>query len=127
MQTPALHVDPVGQGSHPPQWVASPPLGGIQAPSAHCISPVGQLPWQMPLLHTSAPVQTVVQEPQCDAFEATQAPPHDSRPAPQTHWLAWQTMPTPHAFPQAPQFCESLATFAHCVPHIFCPAAHVGF
>src|SRR5262245_46018663 len=71
MQTPAVHVDPAGQGLHPPQCMTSPTPGPAQAPSGHCVSPVGHIPMQLPLLQTSVPAQTIVQEPQCCAFEAT--------------------------------------------------------
>jgi hypothetical protein len=80
--------------------MASPPLGGTQAPSEHCVCPVGQLDMQVPLLHTSVPEHIVAQEPQCMAFEGTQAPLHASKPALQTHWPAWQTWPAPHGVAQ---------------------------
>ena len=110
MQTPALQVDPAGHGLHPPQCVASPPVGETQAPSEHCVSPVGHIAWQVPLLHTSMPEHTVVQFPQCAAFEGTQVPLQANWPAPHAHWPAWQTWPAGQAFPQVPQFRASVAT-----------------
>jgi hypothetical protein len=66
-------------------------VGETQEPSVHWVKPGSQLPWQLPELQTSVPVQTVVQAPQWAEFEATQLPLHRSRPAVQTHWPAWQT------------------------------------
>jgi hypothetical protein len=43
VQTPALQVPPAGQALQPPQWRASPPAVGTQAPSEHCVSPAPQL------------------------------------------------------------------------------------
>jgi hypothetical protein len=126
MQTPALQVAPGGHGLQPPQWVVSPPLGGTQAPSAHCVSPVGQLDEQAPLLHTSVSPQTVVHEPQCDAFEGRQLPLHRSRPALQAHCPAWQAWPVGQMLPHAPQFIESVARVAQLVPHFIWPAVHIA-
>jgi hypothetical protein len=44
--------------------MASPPVGETQEPSEHIIVPVGHIPWQVPALQTSVPVQVVVQLPQ---------------------------------------------------------------
>ena len=57
---PALHVAPIGQGSHPPQWVVSPPLGEMQAPSAHNASPAAHRAWQSRSRKTSAAVQVMI-------------------------------------------------------------------
>ena len=89
-----------------------------QAPSEQGVWPVGQLSWQAPPLHTWMPVHTVVHEPQCAAFEATQAPPQASRPALHPHWPAWQTWSAAQAFPQVPQFCASTATVLQAPPHV---------
>jgi hypothetical protein len=124
MQTPALQVAPGVHGVHPPQWVASPPLGGTQAPSVHCVSPAGHIAWQVPLLHTSMPEHTVVQFPQCAAFEATQVPLQANWPAPHAHWPDWQTWPPGQAFPQVPQFAVSVATALHAPPHSIWPGPH---
>jgi len=97
VQTPALHVAPAAQGLQPPQCMASPPVGETQEPSEHCVVPPGQLDWQVPALQTSVPVHVIVQLPQWAAFEATQVPLQESKPALQTHWPAWQTWPAPHA------------------------------
>ena len=78
----------------------------------------------MPLLHTSMPEHTVVQFPQCAAFEATQVPLQANWPAPHAHWPAWQTWPPGQAFPQVPQFAMSVATVLHAPPHIIWPAVH---
>jgi hypothetical protein len=90
-QTPALHVAPAAQGLQPPQCMASPPVGGTQEPSEHWVVPPGQVLWQVPALQTSVPVHVVAQFPQWAAFEATQLPPQESRPALHTHWSATQT------------------------------------
>ena len=100
-------------------------MGETQAPSEHCVSPVGQLDWQVPLLHTSMPVHIVVQEPQWAAFEATQLPLHESRPGPQTHWPDWQTWSVAQTLPHAPQFRASVATVAQPPAHIVWPAPQV--
>jgi hypothetical protein len=78
----------------------------------------------VPLLHTSIPEHTVVQFPQCAAFEGTQLPPQASRPALHAHWPDWQTWPAAQAFPQVPQFCGSAATVWQAPPHSIWPAAH---
>ena len=70
------------------------------------------------------PEHTVVQLPQCAAFEATQLPLQASRPALHAHWPAWQTWPAAQATPQAPQFSGSAATVLHAPPHIIWPAVH---
>jgi hypothetical protein len=44
LQTPALQVAPAGQGVHPPQCSAVPPVGSTHAPSVHCICPAGHDP-----------------------------------------------------------------------------------
>ena len=74
VQTPALQVAPAEHGLHPPQCMASLPVGSAQAPSEHCVWPGWHIPWQVPLLQTSMPEHTVVQFPQCAAFEDTQVP-----------------------------------------------------
>jgi|KBSMisStandDraft_5_1062788.scaffolds.fasta_scaffold4253106_1 hypothetical protein len=70
VQVPPLHVAPAGQGVHPPQWTAVPPVGETHAPSVHWTSPAGQLP-QAPFEHAWSAPQTTSQPPQCAAFEAT--------------------------------------------------------
>ena len=99
-------------------------IGRTQAPSEHCVSPGGHIAWQVPLLHTSMPEHTVVQFPQCAAFEGTQVPLQANWPAPHAHWPAWQTWPAGQAFPQVPQFAVSAATVLHAPPHIIWPAVH---
>jgi hypothetical protein len=97
MQTPALQVAPEGQGLQPPQCMASPWVGSTQEPSPHWVVPSGHIVWQVPALQTSVPLQVVLQSPQCDAFDATQLPPQESRPAVQTHWPIWHICPGPQA------------------------------
>jgi hypothetical protein len=77
--------------------MASPPVGETQEPSEHIVVFAGHIPEHVPALQTSVPVQVVVQLPQWAEFEATHVPLHESRPALQTHWPAWQTWPAPQA------------------------------
>jgi hypothetical protein len=79
-QTPALHAAPAGQALQPPQWRASPPVVGTQAPSEHCVSPVPQLVWQEFWLQTWPEAHVVPQPPQWVAVDETHIPLHASRP-----------------------------------------------
>jgi hypothetical protein len=125
-QLPALQTAPAGQALQPPQWSASPPVVGTQAPSEHCVSPAPQLVWQLLAVHTWPAAHIVEQPPQCAALGDTQLPLHASRPELQRHWPAWQVCPAAQAFPQAPQFCWSVATVLHSPEHVCCPAVQFG-
>ena len=62
----------------PPQWAESALLG--QAPSGHWLTPAGHIAAHAPALQTWPEGHAVQLGPQCVTSEATQAPPHDTRP-----------------------------------------------
>jgi len=97
-----------------PQFVEL--VGELQAPSEHLV-PEEQVDEQVPsLLQTSVPEQALQLEPQCWAFEATQAPLQLNMPDGHLHVLSWQVCPPEQGLPQTPQLLESLAVFTHAEP-----------
>jgi hypothetical protein len=114
-QVPPLQVAPGGQGVQPPQCTAVPPLGDTQAPSVHWISPVGQTP-QAPFAQAWSAPHTMLQVPQCAAFDATHCPPQERRPPLQMHWPLAQVSPTAQALPHWPQLRGSVDTSPQITP-----------
>jgi len=102
MQAPLTQVVPPAQAlPQEPQFAGL--EGELQAPSAH-LGPDEQGDEQIPLLLQTSPFEQVTQfAPQWSAFEATQAPPHDTKPLAQLHLPASQVLPLPQALPQEPQ------------------------
>ena len=85
-------------------------------------------------------VQSFVHEPQwCTSVTETQAPPHEAKPAVQTHLPALQAEPVVHAAAHPPQFALSVCSFTqtplhdvkpasqtHLPAEQTCPAAHAA-